>query len=199
MNTPQQRSQKRLLLAFGLFLASIAASFLFSIAANKSQGYWVLTQPLPSGVRVSAEDIRLESALLPHDELYFRQGNESPVGSFTLRSMKVGEILDRRFLSPQSLAHRTENISIAIAASDIPLNAAVGDLVTVYQVHNSRNGEVVPAPRRVIAQAFIAALDGRKGNFGGELSLTLSVDQEEIVSVLAATSSGRLVLVGSNE
>lgn len=198
MNTPQQLSQKRLLLAFGLFLASIATSFLFSIAANKSQGYWVLTQPLPSGVRVSPEDIRLESALLPHDELYFRQDGKSPIGSITMRPMKVGEILDRRYLSQQSPTQSTENISIAIESSDFPLNARVGDIVALYQVHDSRNGEVVPPPRRVIPQAFIAALDSRKGNFGGDLSLTLTINQEEIVTVLAATASGRLVLVGSN-
>ncbi len=199
MNTPQQRSQKRLLLAFGLFIASIATSFLFSIAANKSQGYWVLSQPLPSGARIEQEDIRLESALLPHDELYFRQGSQSPIGSVTLRPMKVGEILDRRFLSSKSIALTTENISIAIASSDIPLNAKVGDLVAIYQVHDSRNGEDVKPPRRVISQAFVAALDTRKSNFGGELSLTLTVNREEVLSVLAATSSGRLVLVGSHE
>lgn len=158
----------------------------------------MLTQPLPSGVRVSPEDIRLEAALLPHSELYYREDNESPIGSITTRSMKAGEILDRRFLSQHSNSQSAENISIAIAASDIPLNASVGDLVALYQVHDSRNGEAVPPPRRVIAQAFIAALDSRKGNFGGELSLTLSIDQEEVVSLLAATSSGRLVLVGSN-
>lgn len=198
MNTPQQKSQRRLLLAFGLFLASIAASFLFSIAANKSQGYWVLARPLPSGVQITQADLQIEAALLPHAELYFLEKSESPIGSITLRAMKAGELIDRRYLSDSSLALTTENISIAIAASDIPLSATVGDVVTLYQVHDSRNGEAVIPPRRIISSAFIAALDSRKGNFGGELSLTLAVDREEIISVLAATSSGRLVLVGSH-
>lgn len=198
MNSSQQKSQRRLLLAFGLFLASVAASLLFSIAANKSQGYWVLARPLPSGVHITAEDLQIKAALLPHAQLYFHEESESPIGSITLRSMKEGELLDRRYLSDNSLALTTENISIAIAASDIPLNATVGDVVSLYQVHDSRNGEAVNLPRRIIASAFIAALDSRKGNFGGELSLTLSINREEIVTVLAATSSGRLVLVGSH-
>lgn len=198
MNTPQQKSQRRLLLAFGLFLASIAASLLFSIAANKSQGYWVLARPVPSGVQITQADLQIQAALLPHTELYFHEKSESPVGSITLRAMKAGELIDRRYLSDNSLALTTENISIAIAASDIPLSANVGDVVTLYQIHDSRNGEVAIPPRRIISGAFIAALDSRKGNFGGELSLTLSVNREEVASVLAATSSGRLVLVGSH-
>ena len=198
MNRTQERSQKRLLLAFGLFIASIVASLLFSLAANKSQGYWVLSRPIPSGVQVTASDLRIEKALLPGGEIYLSENGDSPIGSITMRSMKAGEFIDRRYLTDNSLFITTENISIAIAASDIPLSASVGDLVTLYQVHDSRNGEVVSPPRRLVDNAFIAALDNRTGGFGGELSITLSINRDQVLSVLEATASGRLVLVGNH-
>lgn len=198
MKNQQQRSQSRLILAFVLFATSIGASVVISLAANKSHGYWVMSHPLPQGVHISSSDIRIEKALLPSRQKRYFSESDSPIGLITLRNVGEGEFIDISAVSENELALVTEEVSIAVAVSDISMNARVGDLVAVYQVHDSRNGEEPIPPRRVLESAFISSLENGKNNFGGELTLTLAINSDQVTTLLASTASGRLVLVGSH-
>jgi hypothetical protein len=75
---------------------------------------------------------------------------------------------------------------------------AVGELVTIYHLHDSKNGEVQAPLQRVLGGVFIAAIDRKSANFGSDIALTVSLDREFIPDLLTATTSGRLVIVRSN-
>ena len=192
------RNQNRLYIAFALFITSILAAFAISLAANKSQSYWVLNRPLPAGVQISASDISQAQALISYAPNTYLLSDTNPIGSITRRNLYQGEILNSESLTRNLELRRTEEVSLSIRASDIPAQASVGDYVTLYQLHDFQNGEIWQPPQRVLTGAFISSLKGDGGNFGGELSITLALSSEKVPQLLAATSSGRIVIVASH-
>lgn len=91
----------------------------------------------------------------------------------------------------------TQNISLSLRSSDIPRSTSEGDVVSLYHVYESRNGEEVPLPQEILTGVFIRDIAEANSNFGGEKSVTVSVIREMVPALLAATSVGRIVMVSS--
>jgi hypothetical protein len=126
------------------------------------------------------------------------RADTDPVGLITTRNIHEGEILTSTALTKENDYFDVEEVSISIRASDIPGNTDVGDLVTIYQVGDSRNGETIEAPIRILSGVFVSALERKGSNFGSELSITLAISHEYVPRVLSATDRGRIVIVGSH-
>lgn len=192
-----KKSHSRLLIAGALFLTSIIASLLIAYISTTGGKYWLLNRPLPRGVQITAADISLTKASLGGEAAGYLSSSVNPIGSITLRNLAARSLLNLSDLSNDFNELDSESISIAVKSSDIPTTSSVGDLISLYQVFDSRNGEEVLPPQRVIGGVFIRELSQKGANFGGEISLTISLRREDVPAVLAATSSGRLVVVAS--
>jgi hypothetical protein len=197
-NLPSKKSQQRLVIAGSLFFTSILASFLISYLSQSGSHYWVLKEPLPRGVQIQSSHLVLIKATLGQGVRGYLNSDENPIGSITRRNLNGGELINAKDLSNDVGALTSESLSISIRAADIGATISPGDLVSLYQVHDARNGEAVPAPIRILTGVFIRDLSRKSANFGSEISLTLSVDREDVATLLAATSSGRIVVVSSN-
>ena len=191
----EKKSQSRIFVAIALFLASITASFLIAFISNQGSSYWVMRTPLPMGAQIKAENIGVIKMKLARATQGYLPSSASPLGTITKRAMRQGEILHRDALSSPDGAPTSESISLAIASSDIPSKVAPGDLVSIYQLHDARNGEGEIAPHLVISPVYIEEISGKEGNFSGELSITVSLNRKGVPTLLAATTSGRLVVV----
>jgi hypothetical protein len=121
----------------------------------------------------------------------------SPIGSITTRSFLANELLDARFLI-ENVRSNLEQVSIAIMASDIPMASMVGDSVSIFQLLDAQNGEEAMVPKRILSGVFISDLDRKGSNFGNTITLTISLDQAQVPILLAASSKGRLVVVGKD-
>lgn len=192
-----KKSQSRLLVAGALFLMSIIASLLIAYISSTGGKFWVLNHPLPKGVRIASADISLAKATLGRGAQGYLSSSINPVGAITLRNLASGTLLNGSDLSNSSEELGSESLSIAVRAADLPATISVGDIVSIYQVFDARNGEVVPDPRRIIRGVFIKEISQKGANFGGDLALTVAISRDEVPTVLAATSSGRLVVVAS--
>lgn len=197
-NLHSRKSQQRLLIAGSLFFASVLASFLISFLSQSGTQYWVLKDPLPRGVQIQASDLALIKATLGHGVRGYMNSQENPIGSITRRNLNGGELINAKDLSVDAGALTSETLSISIRAADISATISSGDLVSLYQVHDARNGETVPAPLRILTGVYIRDLSQKSANFGSEISLTVTVDRGDVANLLAATSSGRIVVVSSN-
>jgi hypothetical protein len=126
------------------------------------------------------------------------QGNLNPIGVITKRSFASGELLLRSAItdSPDQLS--AERLSLSLRSVDIPASIVPGDLVTIYQLHDARNGEEANEPQLILSSLFLVSIEGRKGNFSGDVSVTISLDRKDIPTLLAATTSGRLVIVATS-
>lgn len=193
----EKKSHSRLLIAGALFLTSVIASLLIAFLSTTGGKYWILNRALAQGVQVTASDISLTKATLGDGVKGYLSSAVNPIGLITLRDIAVGSFLNASDLSNESKALDSESISIAVKSSDIPASTSIGDLVSLYQVFDSRNGEQVLPPQRVISGVFVKELSQKGANFGGDTTLTITLRREDVPAVLAATSSGRLVVVAS--
>jgi SAF domain len=193
--TIHKKSQSRMVVAVALFFSSIAASFLIAFISHQGNSYWVVRSPLPAGVRITAEDVALSKATLGRDMDGYLSSGFSPVGKVTKKSFAQGELLHQGALTQSGKALTSESISLPIRATDFPPTVKPGDLVSIYQLHDVRNGESAIAPQLIISQAFVEGISGKDRNFSGDLSISVSLNRVDIPSLLAATTSGRLVIV----
>lgn len=196
--TTEKKSNSRLIIAGALFLTSIIASFAISYIANSGSHYWVLKEPLSRGVQIASSDLALVKMTLGKNARGYISDSSNPVGSITRRSLLSGELLNTNDITNNSEELLTESLSISIRATDIPQSTLPGDIVTLYQVFDARNGEEVMPPQRVISGVFIKEVARKSANFGSDLSLTISVQRDDVPLVLSATSSGRIVVVASH-
>ncbi len=192
-----KNTQTRLLIASSLFLASVLASFLISYLSHQGNSYWVTNRAIAKGVQISAADVSLARGELSSAMEGYLTSRANPIGSITRRVMTAGELILSSALSENAEELTTESISIAIRSSDLPINTAAGEVVALFQVHDARNGENVPEPIRIISGVFIKDISERGSNFGGDIALTISLHREDISRVLAATASGRIVVVAN--
>lgn len=195
--TSDKRSHTRLIIASSLFIASVFASFLISYISHQGDSYWVTTRAIAKGVQIAPADVALARSELSSAMKGYLTDRDNPIGSISRRAIAAGELINHDTLSENIDDLTTESISISIRSSDLPLNAGAGDVVTLYQVHDSRNGESVPEPVRVISGVFIKQISERGTNFGSDVSLTISLHRDDISRVLSATASGRLVVVAN--
>ena len=195
--TSEKKSHARLIIASSLFLASVFASFLISYISHQRDSYWVTTRAIAKGVQIAPSDVALARSELSSAMKGYLTDRDNPIGSISRRVIVAGELINHVALSENIDDLTTESISISIRSSDLPQNAGAGDVVTLYQVHDARNGESVPEPVRVISGIFLKEISERGSNFGSDVALTISLHRDDISRVLAATASGRLVVVAS--
>lgn len=191
----KRNSQTRLILAATLCGATLLASFVMSKAANQREKYWVVLHPIAAGTQLEASDLGLQSVVLGSSEGNYLPANSNPVGSITRRQLSPGELLGGNSITDQSSALVNQQVSISVRSVDIPAQLSVGEVVSIYQLHDAQNGEGPIPARHILGGVFITNLDRKGSNFGGEAALTVSINRDLIPELLDATTSGRLVVV----
>ena len=191
----KRNSHTRLILATTLCGATLLASFAMSVAANQKEKYWVVLRPIAAGTQIEAADLGLESVVLGSSEGNYLPAALNPIGSITRRALSSGELLGGNSITDDSSAMVNRQISISVRSVDIPAGLTAGEMISIYQLHDAKNGQAALAPEFVQGGVFVSALDRNGNNFGGEAALTVSINRESISELLNATTSGRLVIV----
>lgn len=191
----KKNSRTRLILAATLCGATLLASFAMSMAANQREKYWVVLHPIAAGTQLEASDLGLLPVVLGNSEGSYLPATSNPIGSITRRQLSSGELLGGNSITDQSSALVNQQVSISVRAVDIPAQLSVGEVVSIYQLHDAKNGEAPIAAQHILGGVFVTALDRKGSNFGGEAALTVSLNREVIPELLNATTSGRLVVV----
>lgn len=197
MSKSEKKSQIRFQIAVVLFLLAIITPLLVSMTSSKSERYWAIARPIPAGSKIAFDDIKEMEMHLDTNQHDFVTSTTNLIGMVTTRSFLANEAVDIRYFR-DTAESSLEEVSIAVAANDIPMKTNVGDYVSIYLLQDAQNGEGASPPSRVLAGVFISELDRKGSNFGNTISVTLSLNQELVPRLLAASSQGRLVLVGKN-
>jgi hypothetical protein len=191
----KKNSSSRVILAATLCGATLCASFAMSLAANQREKYWVVIHPVAAGTQLEQEDLGLQSVVLGTSAGNYLPAASNPIGSITRRQLSSGELLEGDSITDNSSALVNQQVSISLRSVDIPAQVNIGEIVSIYQVHDAKSGEPAIAPQHILGGVFVTALDRKGSNFGGEAALTISINRELIPELLAATTSGRLVVV----
>jgi hypothetical protein len=198
MTNYKRRSRTRLFTAVSLIIGSFLSAFVLSSLANQSELVWGARIPLIPGHVISIGDIEAHRVALPAgDSVYLRAEHELS-GYLVLRSIGAGELVPAGAISDNLQALRTSSLPISVRGSDIPNDLQAGEVVNLYHVGDSRLTETIIAPLILLPHVYVIGVDRKGQNLGGDLSLTLSVNVKNVLDILGATASGRIVVVRVN-
>jgi hypothetical protein len=198
MNKSDKAAQTRLVVAISLFAAAVISAMALTALGNQSDTYWVARESLIPGMQISESDLsEIEVSLGEANGRYFSK-SALVAGAYVIRSIQKGELISIGSVSDTPSASKSGQVPISIRASDLPEDIELGEVINIYWVPDALGMENPQMPQLAISGAFLNSINRKAGNFGSDISLTVSVQNSEIFSLLRATASGRLVVVRSN-
>jgi hypothetical protein len=86
-------------------------------------------------------------------------------------------------------------VPLSLRFADLASEVQVGDAVDIYWVLDSRKGEGIMDPILILGGVNLIGLDDSKNALGGDVSITVAIEQTQVLRLLSATTQGRLVVV----
>ncbi|MEI7722091.1 MAG: SAF domain-containing protein [Actinomycetota bacterium] len=198
MNNVKKASQTRLVVAIALFAAAVISAMALTALGNRSDTYWVARHSLIPGSQILEGDLsQVQVALGQISSDYFSKDSDV-IGSYALRAIAKNELISISSVSDMPRGALSGQVPISIHGSDLPSDIEIGEKLDIYWVPEAMGIQKTEPSTLVISGAFLNSINRKASNFGNDISLTVSVTNSEIFSLLQATSSGRLVIVRAN-
>lgn len=198
MTSYKRRTRTRLFTAIALICGSFLSAFILSSMANRTQLMWGARIPLIPGHKISVNDLEARRVALPDGDAIYLSVQRDLTGSVVLRAVGIGELVPAIAISDNIQAPQISALPISVHGSDIPSDLQAGEVVNLYHVGDSRLTQDIGPPSILLSHTYILGIDRKGQNLGGDLSLTLSVNVKNVLNVLGATASGRIVVVRVN-
>lgn len=186
--------------AFGvvLIVVSIFAAAGLIRASDPTELYWVSTQRVAIGDRITSDDVALARLYLPGRETIYFNASQQVVGLIATGSLFAGEAIAR-----SDLTERNDNIlwrlvSLDLARSDIPVSVREGSVVDIYRLADS-TGTRASSETSDFTELILTSQVVDQIIPGGSLSertqLILRVRLPEVRALLDAYASGPLLVI----
>jgi hypothetical protein len=196
MNTQKKAAQTRFIVAVSLFAAALISALALTALGNRTDSYWVAKSALAPGVEISRGQIALVKVALGESASRYFSSNTPLEGSYVTRAQSAGELISIDDVSDLAPTQRTQLVPIAVRATDLPSDISIGEEIYIYWVPESAMGGVqIGMPEVVVKNAYIRSIDRKSANFSSDIALTISLIDSQIIKLLDATVSGRLVIV----
>jgi hypothetical protein len=196
MNTQKKAAQTRFIVAVSLFAAALISALALTALGNRNDSYWVAKSALAPGVEISRDQIALVKVALGESASRYISSNTPLEGSYVTRAQSAGELISIDDVSDLAPTQRTQLVPIAVRATDLPSDISIGEAINIYWVPESAMGGVqIGMPEVVVKNAYIRSIDRKSANFSSDIALTISLIDSQIIKLLDATVSGRLVIV----
>jgi hypothetical protein len=188
----------RMPLAITLIVAAFASAFFISTYSNRGYDYWVIAQPLTPGHVIEQIDLRADHFNLGKSAEYYLRESDQVVGLVATRRMQIGEVISMADVSSSAASMATSAVPLNLRSGDLASGINAGDSVDLYWVLDSRNGEEVIDPILILGGVSLIGLDDSKNSLGGDVSITVAIEETQVLRMLSATTQGRLVVVRSH-
>ncbi|CAB4869255.1 unannotated protein [freshwater metagenome] len=195
MKTKAPAVQMRIVVAASLLAAALISSIVITKIGNTSQEFWVASRSISPGEVIAAADVSKSSVSLKSSSALYLSRTLSPVGMIAVRSIGQAELIAQSAIGVGGEITSSEIVPLHLSISDIPGDISVGEEVAIYWVPEAMGSQVIGDPQLVLRGIFLRSVDRKNSNFGNDVAITVSVDSSEVISLLSATSSGRLVIV----
>ena len=196
MNTQKKAAQTRFIVAVSLFAAALISALALTALGNRTDSYWVAKSALAPGVEISRDQVALVKVALGESSSRYISSGTPLVGSFITRAQSAGELISIDDVSDLAPTQRTQQVPIAVRSTDLPIDISIGEAINIYWVPESAMGGVqIGVPEVVVKNAYIRSIDRKSANFSSDIALTISLIDSQIINLLDATVSGRLVIV----
>jgi len=185
----------RMPLAITLIVAAFASAFFISTYSNRGYNYWVIAQSVTPGHVISPADLTNDHLNLGDSTDYYLRESDQIVGLVATRQLQPGELISTADVNSSAESMATSAVPLNLRSSDLASGISVGDSVDLYWVLDSRNGEEVVDPILILGGIALVGLDNSKNSLGGDTSITVAIEETQVLRMLSATTQGRLVVV----
>lgn len=185
----------RMPLAITLIVAAFVSAFFISTYSNKGSDYWVLANSVTPGHVINESDLVTSHMNLGGSSGSYLSTSDQVIGLVATRKMVAGEVVSITDLAASADVMATSAVPLSLRSSDLASGIMEGDPVDIYWVFDSRNGEAVIDPILIMGGVTIITLDDSKNSLGGDVSITVAIEETQVLRVLSATTQGRLVVV----
>jgi hypothetical protein len=117
-----------------LIITAIFAAAGLIRASDQTELYWVTTNQVSIGDRISAEDVALARLYLPGRENIYLPASEEVLGLIATGSIARGEAIARSDLTDRSDNILWRLVSLDLARGDLPISVAKGSMVDIYRL-----------------------------------------------------------------
>jgi len=198
MRKPPSSNRSRMPLAISLIVASFLSAFFLATFSRSTTEYWVATIDLQSGHQISSGDLSLMDLDLSSSSMVYLSKDLDPLGQVVIKNVVAGEVMAINSVSSTAKTMASSAVPLSIRSVDLAAGIYVGALVDIYWVIDSLNGELPEDPILILGSVPIISADVKNKNFGTDAAITVSVEQTQVLRLLSATTSGRLVVISSN-
>ena len=195
MKNKKDSYSARMPLAITLIIAAFASAVFISTYSNKGYDYWVIAQPVTPGHLIAPSDLVTDHLNMGDSSDYYLRQTDQIVGLVATRQMQVGEVIATSDVSSSTESMVTSAVPLNLRSGDLASGINLGDLVDLYWVLDSRNGEAVIDPILILGGVTIIGFDSSKNSLGGDVSITVAIEETQVLRMLSATTQGRLVVV----
>ena len=195
MKTKNPVIQTRIVIAVSLLIAALISSIAITTIGNTSSQYWVASRAISPGEVITNTDVTRSSASLKNSSELYLSDEINPVGKIATRSIGTAELIAQSAISEVTSDNSAEIVPLHLSNSDIPSDSQVGEEIAIYWVPESMGSQIVTEPQRVLRGIYLRSIDKKNSNFGNDVAITVSVPPSQVISLLSATSTGRLVVV----
>lgn len=195
MSKPRGGISTRTVVASVLVFASFLSSFALSRAANQSKLLWSARTVLLPGTVIHSGDLIPKLAALPEGSDTYIGHDQTIIGYQILRPIGAGEFVPATAINENADGLVNTDVPISVQLSDSPAGLSAGTKVDIYHVSDRNGSEKSITPVLVLAHVYILEIDQKSQSMSNEISMTLSIPKSNVVQLLAATDSGRIVVV----
>ena len=195
MKNKKDSYSARMPLAITLIIAAFASAVFISTYSNKGYDYWVIAQAVTPGHLIAQSDLATDHLNMGDSSDYYLRQTDQIVGLVATRQMQVGEVIATSDVSSSTESMVTSAVPLNLRSGDLASGINLGDLVDLYWVLDSRNGEAVIDPILILGGVTIIGLDSSKNSLAGDVSITVAIEETQVLRMLSATTQGRLVVV----
>lgn len=182
-------------LAITLIVAAFLSAFFISTYSNRGANYWVVANSFAPGHLITQSDLVASHLNLGKSAENYLSTEDQIIGLVATRNMSVGEVVSTTDVTSTTNAMSTSAVPLSLRSADLAAGVHVGDSVDIYWVLDSRNGEVVMDPILILGGVSLVGLDDSKNALGGDVGITVAIEETQVLRLLSATTQGRLVVV----
>jgi hypothetical protein len=195
MKNKKSSYSARMPLAITLIVAAFLSAFFISTYSNRGANYWVVANSFAPGHIITQTDLVASHLNLGESEENYLSTADQVIGLVATRNMSEGEIVSTTDVTSATDAMSTSAVPLSLRSADLAASLHVGDSVDIYWVLDSRNGEVVMDPILILGGVSLIGLDDSKNALGGDIGITVAIEETQVLRLLSATTQGRLVVV----
>ena len=191
----KESSRSRTTLAIILIIASFLSAFFLASFSNRGDDYWLVTKDLAIGHQIVIGDISPGHVDLGGSAKTYISTDEDPIGMVASAQLQPGQLISRNSVSMSGALLVSSAVPLSIRSWDIAAGIQVGEQVDIYWVIDSQKGEIPTDPVLILGGITLLSFDEKSKNFGTDASLTVAIEETQVLHLLRATTHGRLVVV----